>query len=191
VTLSAGAPIWNLVAAALVAALAQGSWRSATVFAQTTAAPHFRARRAAAVLPLGVCLLAVLAANPHAALAAGIATGLAGAAAFLLYTVLDPDRPMLWHHRRLRPLAVGSVIAAGLLLGWSLPAPELAPLAFAVLIHLTHQRRSFALAARLAADLDGLTSRSLALDAALRTATLLVETREARKTAGDKPRSAS
>ena len=136
-----------------------------------SAAPRARGRFGAVSAGLGLCLvvsLGLVAAGPAAAGGiVGMAVGVVGASAVTLHVALDPARTGFWHHRRLRPLGFGLLLAAGLLLGAYLSDVALLPLVFASLVFQRHLGGTAALLAQSRRDIEDLQTHNQSLVAAL------------------------
>lgn len=94
--------------------------------------------------------------------------GLLAALIFCLREALDPMRPILWHHKRLRPITILGTLSVGMCISTILPTPEWAVLTIAVAAFHRHTEGTINLFRQSLVDSEALASKVRALDTARR-----------------------
>lgn len=137
-------------------------WRH---LAYGSAAHIFRLRNSAVTVGLASTFLVALLMMPAVGLTGTHFGAFFCALALGAHAALDPSKPSLWHHKRIRPIfAVGAVLVGWVLARYT-PQTELIPALFAAAIFHRHQRGGVGVIVQCFTDLDALRTKVVALEA--------------------------
>lgn len=164
-----------------------GLWRWALAgwrhLAYGSAVHIFRLRNSAVSIGLFGTLVAAVLGMPAIGWLSPYSSALLCVLAMAAHAALDPSKPAVWHHARLRPIFTGGLLLIGYGLARYAPRAELIPALFAAVIFHRHQKGGVVVVAQCFKDLDALRTKVLTLEAA-RAARLLDLARDKDRKAG-------